>query len=73
MIVIMIIIFLCLKIFYHALVNNDKNNKCIYYVMKFPYFLEFIIMLMLNINVIILYKIEFCFLVLFYEIILMKL
>ena len=64
---------LCLKIFYHALVNNDKNNKCFYYVMKFPYFLELIIMLMLNINVIILYKIEFCFLVLFYEIILMKL
>ena len=47
-----------LKIFYHALVNNDKNNKCFYYVMKFPYFLELIIMLMLNINVIILYKIE---------------
>ena len=50
------IVILCLKIFYHALVNNDKNNKCIYYVMKFPYFLELIIMLMLNINVIILYK-----------------
>jgi len=45
---------LCLKIFYHALVNYDKNNKYIYNVMKFPYFLELIIMLMLNINVIIL-------------------
>ena len=45
-------------IFYHALANYDKNNKCIYNMTKFPYFLELIIMLMLNINVIILYKIE---------------
>ena len=67
------IVILCLKIFYHALVNYDKNNKYINNVMKLPYFLELIIMLMLNINVIILYKIEFCFWVLFYEIILMKL
>ena len=63
------IVILCLNIFYHALVNYDKNNKYIYNVMKFPYFLELIIMLILNINVIILYKIKFCFLVLFYEII----
>ena len=52
------IVILYLKIFCHTLVNYDKNNKYIYYVMKFPYFLELIIMLMLNINVIILYKIE---------------
>ena len=50
------IVILYLKIFCHTLVNYDKNNKCIYYVMKFPYFLELIIMLVLNINVIILYK-----------------
>ena len=55
------IVILCLKIFYHALVNYDKNNKYIYNVMKFPYFLELIIMLIHNINVIILYKIKFCF------------
>ena len=55
------IVILCLKIFYHALVNYDKNNKYINNVMKLPYFLELIIMLMLNINVIILYKIKFCF------------
>ena len=63
------IVILYLKIFCHTLVNYDKNNKCIYYVMKFTYFLELIIMLMLKINEIILYKIKFCFLVLFYEII----
>ena len=63
------IVILYLKIFCHTLVNYDKNNKCIYYVMKFPYFLELIIMLMLKINEIILYKIKFSFLVLFYEII----
>ena len=63
------IVILYLKIFCHTLVNYDKNNKCIYCVMKFPYFLELIIMLMLKINEIILYKIKFCFLVLFYEII----
>ena len=55
------IVILYLKIFCHTLVNYDKNNKCIYYVMKFPYFLELIIMLMLKINEIILYKIKFCF------------
>ena len=32
------IVILYLKIFCHTLVNYDKNNKCIYYVMKFPYF-----------------------------------
>ena len=48
------IVILCLNIFYHALVNYDKNNNYIYNVMRFPYFLELIIMLMLNINVIIL-------------------
>ena len=54
------IVILCLKIFYHALVNYDKNNKCTYYVMKLPYilcFMELIIMLMPNIHVII----KFCF------------
>ena len=55
------IVILCLKIFYHALVNYDKNNNYIYNVMRFPYFLELIIMLMPNINVIILFKIKFCF------------
>ena len=55
------IVILYLKIFCHTLVNYDKNNKCIYYVMKFPYFLELIIMLMLNINVIISYNINFVF------------
>ena len=32
------IVILCLKIFYHALANDGKNNECIYYVMKFPFF-----------------------------------
>jgi len=52
-----------LRIFYYALVNNDKHNEYSYYVMKFPYFfhlMELIIMLM-PINVIILWKIKFCF------------
>ena len=55
------IVILYLKIFCHTLVNYDKNNKYIYNVMKFPYFLELIIMLMLNINVIISYNINFVF------------
>jgi hypothetical protein len=58
-----------LRIFYYALVNNDKHNEYSHYVMKFPFFLKLIIMFMLKINEIILYKIKFCFWVLFYAII----